>query len=94
MIYEHVRDAGPFVFVAGQTPQRDSGEVPDEIGAQAVVALGKIAALLAERDLGLIDVVKVTYFLTDMGELEQFGTRLMRPCLSSGRRRRWWRCPP
>jgi 2-iminobutanoate/2-iminopropanoate deaminase len=71
MIYEHVRDAGPIVFIAGQTPQRPSGEVPDEIGAQAIVVVDKIAALLAERDLGLADVVKVTYFLTDIGDLPQ-----------------------
>lgn len=69
MIYEHIRDAGPFVFVAGQTPQLDSGEVSDDIRVQAVVALEKIVALLAQRGLGLPDVVKVTYFLTDIDEL-------------------------
>jgi 2-iminobutanoate/2-iminopropanoate deaminase len=71
IIYEHVREAGPFVFVAGQTPQRDSDDVPDDAGAQTIVAVDKIAALLADRQLHLTDVVKVTYFLTDIGDLQQ-----------------------
>jgi enamine deaminase RidA (YjgF/YER057c/UK114 family) len=68
-LYEHVREAGPFVFVAGQTPQGASGEVPEDIEEQVAIAIGKIAALLAERGLGLGDVVKVTYFLTDIADL-------------------------
>jgi 2-iminobutanoate/2-iminopropanoate deaminase len=75
-VYEHLRDAGPFVFVAGQTPELHSGEVPDDIGAQVFAAVDKIAAALAGRELSLANVVKMTYFLTEMGELEQVRTAL------------------
>ena len=70
-VYEHVRDAGAFVFIAGQTPELHSGGVPDDIGTQVLVAVDKIATSLASRELSLADVVKMTYFLTDIGELEQ-----------------------
>jgi 2-iminobutanoate/2-iminopropanoate deaminase len=75
-VYEHIRGAGPFVFIAGQTPELDSGEVPDDIGAQVFAAVDKIAAALAGRELSLANVVKMTYFLTEIGELEQVRTAL------------------
>ena len=68
-IFEHLREAGDFLFVAGQTPLDEFGEVPDDAGAQATVALAKIAAVLEPAGAGLDDVVKVTYFLTDIGDL-------------------------
>ncbi|HJQ42538.1 MAG TPA: RidA family protein [Jatrophihabitantaceae bacterium] len=68
-LYEQVREAGPFVFVAGQTPQDDSGDVPDDVERQVANAMAKINTLLAERGLSLTDVVKATYFLTDIADL-------------------------
>lgn len=68
-VYEQVRVAGPFVFVAGQTPQRPSGEVPDAIEDQVAVAIDKIEGLLSEHGVALGDLVKVTYFLTDIADL-------------------------
>lgn len=68
-LYEHIRQAAGFVFVAGQTPLLPSGEVPDDAGEQVAVVLGKIGALLNEQSLGLEHVVKVTYFLTDIADL-------------------------
>ena len=68
-IFEHLREAGGFLFVAGQTPLSESGEVPDDAGEQAVVVLAKVAAVLSRAGAGLEDVVKVTYFLTDIGDL-------------------------
>jgi len=68
-IFEPLRDAGGFLFVSGQTPLTESGEVPDDAGGQATVVIDKIAAILAEAGAGLADVVKVTYFLTDIGDL-------------------------
>ena len=75
-IFEQVREAGGFVFVSGQTPLTDSGRVPTDGGQQAAVALTKIGALLADVGLGLADVVKVTYFLTDLGDLSAVRTAL------------------
>ncbi|HEY0949693.1 RidA family protein [Nocardioides sp.] len=68
-IFEQVREAGGFVFVSGQTPLTGSGEVPDDAGEQATVVIGKIEGLLAEAGRTLGDVVKVTYFLTDIADL-------------------------
>jgi enamine deaminase RidA (YjgF/YER057c/UK114 family) len=68
-IFEHLREAGGFLFVAGQTPLTESGEVPDDPGEQATVVMDKIAAVLASTGAGIEDVVRVTYFLTDIGDL-------------------------
>lgn len=68
-IFENLREAGGFVHVSGQTPQTSGGEVPEDGGEQATVVIGKIAALLADVGLGLADVVKVTYYLTDLEDL-------------------------
>jgi 2-iminobutanoate/2-iminopropanoate deaminase len=68
-VYEHARDAGPFVFIAGQTPQSGSGETPTSIEDQVSVAIAKIVTLLSARDLELADVVKMTYYLTDLADL-------------------------
>ena len=68
-IFEHLREAGGFLFVAGQTPLSESGEVPEDVGEQAAVVLAKVAAVLHGAGAALEDVVKVTYFLTDIGDL-------------------------
>ena len=69
--FEHVREAsGPFLFVAGQVPLEDDGSVSEDAGRQAEVVLDRIAGLLEEHGCGLADVVKVTYFLTDLDDLE------------------------
>jgi len=75
-IFEHVREAGGFVFVSGQTPLTAAGEVPEDAGEQAGVVIDKVAALLAGAGSSLEDVVKVTYFLTDIGDLAAVRTAL------------------
>lgn len=68
-IFEHLREAGDFLFVAGQTPLSESDEVPEDVGAQAAIVLAKIAAVLHGAGAAVEDVVKVTYFLTDIADL-------------------------
>jgi 2-iminobutanoate/2-iminopropanoate deaminase len=68
-IFAPVRTAGPFVFVSGQTPLQPDGEVPGDAGSQAEVVIRKIEELLVAEGLDLGAVVKVTYFLTDIGDL-------------------------
>jgi 2-iminobutanoate/2-iminopropanoate deaminase len=68
-IFEQLRTAGGFHFVSGQTPLTGAGDVPEDVGEQASVVLAKIADVLAGADSGLDDVVKVTYFLTDIADL-------------------------
>lgn len=77
-VYEHVRTAGPFAFIAGQTPQDAFGDVPEAIEDQVRTCLGKIEVLLSRSGLTLLDVVKVTYFLTDIAELAGVRTALDR----------------
>jgi enamine deaminase RidA (YjgF/YER057c/UK114 family) len=69
VVYEQVREAGGFVFVSGQTPQDEAGDVPEETEAQVGIAVAKIESLLAQLDLDLSHVVKMTYFLTDIADL-------------------------
>lgn len=68
-IFEQAREAGGFVFVSGQTPLTGSGEVPGDAAEQAAVVIEKVRLLLADAGASLEDVVKVTYFLTDIGDL-------------------------
>lgn len=68
-IFEQVREAGGFLFVSGQTPLTESGEVPDDAGEQATVVIEKVRDLLGGAGASLEDVVKVTYYLTDIGDL-------------------------
>jgi len=68
-IFEHLREAGGFLFVSGQTPLTEAGDVPDDAAEQATVVMEKVAEVLAEAGASLADVVKVTYFLTDIGDL-------------------------
>jgi 2-iminobutanoate/2-iminopropanoate deaminase len=68
-IFEQVRKAGGFVFVSGQTPLTGSGDVPSDAAEQAEVVIEKVGSLLADAGASLEDVVKVTYFLTDIADL-------------------------
>jgi len=71
MVYEQVRVAGPFAFVSGQTPLDDQGGVPADAAGQVGVVVGKIEGLLRGIGMGLADVVKVSYFLTDIADLAE-----------------------
>jgi 2-iminobutanoate/2-iminopropanoate deaminase len=63
--------SGSFVFVSGQLPVDADGTLAGEtMAAQANAALDNIEAVLARHSLTLGDVVKVTYYLTDIGQLE------------------------
>lgn len=60
---------GPTLYVAGQTPALPDGSVPDGAEAQTRVVLDKIAAILTEHGLGWPSVLKLTYYLCDIGDL-------------------------
>lgn len=68
---------GPLLFVAGQTPATPDGGVPQSAEAQTRVVLDKIAVLLAEHQLGWDAVVKLTYYLCDIGDLAVVRTVLL-----------------
>lgn len=76
-VFSHSRIAqGPTLYVAGQTPAMPDTSVPDSVEAQTRVVLDKIAAVLAEHGLGWAAVVRLTYYLCDLGDLGALRTVL------------------
>ena len=67
--------AGQLLFLSGQIPLDAQGKiVTGDIGVQAQAVMERIAETLQAAGAGFSDVVKVTVWLADMGDLEQFNT--------------------
>jgi 2-iminobutanoate/2-iminopropanoate deaminase len=65
--------AGDLLFLSGQIPLDAQGRiVTGDIGIQAQAVMERIAETLQAAGAGFSDVVKVTVWLADMGDLEQF----------------------
>jgi len=65
--------AGNLLFLSGQIPMDAGGKiVTGEIGVQAQAVMDRIGETLQLAGAGFSDVVKVTVWLADMGNLEQF----------------------
>ena len=65
--YSQAIVAGGFVFTSGQVGfDPATGKVVDGLDAQVTQALANIRAVLAAAGLDVTDIVKVTFFLTDM----------------------------
>ena len=65
--------AGDFVFVSGQVPMGEDGElVAGGIVEQARVTIGNVEKILASVGLGLKDVVKATVWLADTRDFWSF----------------------
>ncbi|CAB4871313.1 MAG: RidA family protein [Actinobacteria bacterium] len=74
--YSHAASANGFVFASGQlglSPD-GSGLVPGGVEAQAVQALENLQAVARAAGCELADAVKVTVFLTDMGDFASVNT--------------------
>jgi len=71
--YSHVVDApaGRVIFISGQVPLNTEGELVGEgdFEAQARQVFANLSAALEAAGAGWSDVVKLNYFLTDIGEL-------------------------
>jgi 2-iminobutanoate/2-iminopropanoate deaminase len=70
--YSQAVCAGGWLYVSGQIPldPATSGLVTGDIRVQTRQALDNIAAVLGAAGLSLSHVVKVTVFLTDMGDFQ------------------------
>ncbi|MBA2262890.1 MAG: RidA family protein [Solirubrobacterales bacterium] len=68
--YAHAVRAGGLLFCSGQVPlDPDSGELVDgPIGEQAARCLRNLQAVCAAAGAGLADAVRITVYLTDMGD--------------------------
>ena len=65
--------AGSFVFVSGQLPIcAATGEMPEDIKAQAEMSLLNVKAVLEAAGSSLDKVVKTTCFLADMKDFAAF----------------------
>jgi enamine deaminase RidA (YjgF/YER057c/UK114 family) len=65
--YTHGIDVPPnarLLFIAGQTPGRPDGTVPDSFEEQVELVWQRIGAILAETGMSYRDLVKVQTFVT------------------------------
>jgi len=72
--YSHVvtaQGASKLIFCAGQVAADPSGKVlpPDDFAAQTKLVMENLTLALAEGGANLKDVVKVTIYVADLGEL-------------------------
>lgn len=65
--------AGPLLFIAGQIALDEHGRLvgKDSAAEQAAQALGNIERILAAHGATMVDVVKVTVYVTDMKYLDE-----------------------
>jgi len=71
--YSQAIRAGGMVFVSGQIPvDPATGEIPAGIAAQTEQSCKNVAAIMEAAGLTMDNVVKVTCFLSDMGDFAAF----------------------
>ncbi len=71
--YSQATTNGDVTFTAGQIPMTADGELLDDepIAVQTERALDNVEAVLAEEDLEMSDVLKVTVFLDDIETFDE-----------------------
>ncbi len=71
--YTQALAAGPFIFVSGQIPLDAQGRlVEGDILDQTIQVIANLKAILAAADCTLKDVVKVTVYLADLADFQEF----------------------
>jgi len=70
--YSQAIRSGDFLFISGQLPiDMTSGEFPETIGEQARCCLLNLDAIAKEAGTSLQNAVKLTVFLTSMGDFAE-----------------------
>jgi 2-iminobutanoate/2-iminopropanoate deaminase len=70
--YSQAIQAGHFVFISGQIPLDQEGNLAQgDIAVQAGRVLENLTAILQAAGLTLMDVVKTTVFLTDLNDFAE-----------------------
>src|SRR3984893_1731918 len=64
-------DAGEYVYVSGQGPERPDGSVPSDFDAQATQALENVKAIVVAAGLTMEHVVYVQVYLEDLNNYER-----------------------
>ena len=64
-------DAGDYLYISGQGPQRPDGSVPSAFDAQATQALENVKAIVVAAGLSMEHVVYVQVYLEEVGNCER-----------------------
>jgi 2-iminobutanoate/2-iminopropanoate deaminase len=64
-------DAGDYLYISGQGPQRPDGSVPSGFDAQATQALENVKAIVVAAGLSMEHVVYVQVYLEEVGNCER-----------------------
>ncbi|MDP9338229.1 MAG: Rid family hydrolase [Acidobacteriota bacterium] len=67
-------DAGDYIYISGQGPQRDDGAVPADFEAQASQSLENIKSILSADGLNLENVVYVQVYLEDVNNYDRLNS--------------------
>lgn len=67
-------DAGDYIYISGQGPQRSDGTVPADFDAQATQSLENIKSILTVAGLNLENVVYVQVYLEDVSNYDRLNT--------------------
>ena len=65
----HLRGASELLVMSGQLGVAADDSVPEDVEAQAAIALANIDALLAEAGLGRGDVLRLNAYVTDRADM-------------------------
>ena len=76
---------GPLLFLSGQLPRTPDGNVPGDVAGQTRQIFANMERLLTDHGAGLGDLVKLTYFLRHVTDLDEFRSALLH-CLPEGHR--------
>ncbi|WP_017545989.1 RidA family protein [Nocardiopsis prasina] len=68
---------GPLLFVSGQTPVAPDGDVAGDAGGQTRQIFRNMEAVLARHGADLTHVVKLTYYLRHITDLDEFRSALL-----------------
>ncbi len=65
----HLRGASELLVMSGQLGVAADDSVPEDVEAQAAIALANIDAILAEAGLGRGDVLRLNAYVTDRADM-------------------------
>lgn len=68
---------GPLLFVSGQVPQAPDGDIAGDAGGQTRQIFRNMEAILARHGADLSHVVKLTYYLRHIADLDEFRAALL-----------------
>ncbi|RWK62569.1 RidA family protein [Mesorhizobium sp.] len=73
--YSHGVEVAPgkrLVLCSGQVAITADDRIPEDVGAQAELCFGNIAAILGEAGLGLSNIVRINAYVTDRAYLRSY----------------------